>query len=108
MKPFLLKVVRLCPLPSPPILIHHLSIPTTIHSPPARILQTILNPKNDTPHEGMSEGTRDNTHQPSDDTNDSPQEEYMWMPREVYQDLLMQLQKKDTRMERKDSQQLKD
>ena len=32
----------------------------------------------------------------------------MWMPREVYQDLLMQLQKKDTQMERKDSQQLKD
>ena len=28
----------------------------------------------------------------------------MWMPREVYQDLLMQLQKKDTQMERKDSQ----
>ena len=45
MKPFLLKTVSPRRLPSPPILIHHLRIPTTMHNAPTRILQTIRNPK---------------------------------------------------------------
>ncbi len=60
--------------------------------------------KDDDTHEGLPESTHDNTHQPPEDTNDNHQEQYMWIPREVYQDLLAQLDKKDLQIERKDGQ----
>lgn len=56
------------------------------------------------PDESVSEGTQDNTHQPSEDTNDPRQEEYMWMPKAVYEGLLFQLEAKDAQLSRKDNQ----
>ena len=53
--------------------------------------------ENGSPDESVSEGTQDNTHQPSE-------EEYLWMPKAVYEGLLSQLEAKDAQLSRKDDQ----
>ena len=60
--------------------------------------------KTDSPHEIEAEDPNDDTHPAHEDASDPPQEEYLWMPRGVYEGLLAQLEAKDVQLSRKDDQ----
>jgi len=61
-------------------------------------------PKEDDIQEVKTARVDDDVQQPAADSQDSGQEEYVWMPKGMYEGLLEQLGAKDTQLGRKDGQ----